>query len=900
MRIGPLPGPGRRRLAEQPAPAARGVGHDRHEGRDERRRQPERPRRLVGRGLDAATTAGRSAAASRSPTRPPRTGPTRWTCTGSSRTRSCPSTTTATRRACPARWVERMRRSMATTLWQFSTTRMLHEYTERLYLPAAGIEAGRAAERPRTEAATVRARDDPARISLALTLHNHQPIGNFGWVFAEVFEQAYEPMVEALERHPTVRVGLHYTGPLLEWLRAERPGVHRRPARRSSSAARSRSSAAACTSRSSRRCRSATAIGQLDAHGRRGRGDVRAAAARRVARRARLGAGPADVARGRGLRAGRSSTTPTSAPPAIPEDAMWGPYTTDDQGRLLTVFGTEQGLRYRIPFHDVDEVIELPPRARHGGGRARRDDGRRRREVRRLADDVGALLGQGPLGRAVLRGARGERRLADDRPPERLAGRATRRSAGSTSRPARTPRWASGRCRPTRARAFADGAASRARRRARPRRAGCAARSGATSRSSTARSTTSTSRCSGSRTKVEAMAPGAARDAALDHLYRGQSNDCYWHGLFGGIYIAHMRAATLAAPDRRRGPRRRGARARRRAPSCATSTSTGATRSRSRTTGQVVTIDLDEGAGIGSWDLRAARHALTGVLRRRPEAYHETLRGTSASRGGRRRSRRGDGATADGAAPRRSTSASRSRSRPRRPPGLRRLRAPQRPRPDPARRTRRPQSGRAGGARRPRRFRGRPVPRRRASTPARPSSLGTARRRSTARASRSRLETRDPARRRPAGPDARAVDVTIENRGDAPLAARIGIEWAITMLGGGGNPEAWWEVGGRADAPRRRRRGARASIGSPRATTGSASSSRRPSRRPPTPGARRSRRSRTPRPASSASTRAARCCSRGRSGSRRASAGQPTIRHARGRRRSTPRVAEPRLLATRA
>jgi starch phosphorylase len=40
----------------------------------------------------------------------------------------------------PARWVERMRRSIATNLWQFSTTRMLHEYTERLYLPAAGIE----------------------------------------------------------------------------------------------------------------------------------------------------------------------------------------------------------------------------------------------------------------------------------------------------------------------------------------------------------------------------------------------------------------------------------------------------------------------------------------------------------------------------------------------------------------------------------------------------------------------------------------------------------------------------------------------------------------------------------------------------------------------------------------
>ena len=49
----------------------------------------------------------------------------------------------------PVRWVERMRRSIATTLWQFSTTRMLHEYTERLYLPAAGIEVKQEASVPR-------------------------------------------------------------------------------------------------------------------------------------------------------------------------------------------------------------------------------------------------------------------------------------------------------------------------------------------------------------------------------------------------------------------------------------------------------------------------------------------------------------------------------------------------------------------------------------------------------------------------------------------------------------------------------------------------------------------------------------------------------------------------------
>ena len=56
------------------------------------------------------------------------------------------------------------------------------------------------------------------RIGLALTLHNHQPVGNFGWVIEETYVAAYLPMVEALERHPSVRMGLHYTGPLLEGL----------------------------------------------------------------------------------------------------------------------------------------------------------------------------------------------------------------------------------------------------------------------------------------------------------------------------------------------------------------------------------------------------------------------------------------------------------------------------------------------------------------------------------------------------------------------------------------------------------------------------------------------------------------------------------------------------------
>ena len=37
----------------------------------------------------------------------------------------------------PSEWLGWMRRSMHKAIWRFSTTRMLHEYAEQLYLPAA-------------------------------------------------------------------------------------------------------------------------------------------------------------------------------------------------------------------------------------------------------------------------------------------------------------------------------------------------------------------------------------------------------------------------------------------------------------------------------------------------------------------------------------------------------------------------------------------------------------------------------------------------------------------------------------------------------------------------------------------------------------------------------------------
>ncbi len=60
-------------------------------------------------------------------------------------------------------------------------------------------------------------------ISLGLVLHNHQPVGQSDEVFEEIFARAYEPMVAALERHAGVHLGLHYTGSLLDWLRDNKP-----------------------------------------------------------------------------------------------------------------------------------------------------------------------------------------------------------------------------------------------------------------------------------------------------------------------------------------------------------------------------------------------------------------------------------------------------------------------------------------------------------------------------------------------------------------------------------------------------------------------------------------------------------------------------------------------------
>ena len=61
-----------------------------------------------------------------------------------------------------------------------------------------------------------------APVTLLMAIHCHQPVGNFGFVFEEAYAKAYDPFLRVLERHPGVRLALHYSGCLVDWLLEQR------------------------------------------------------------------------------------------------------------------------------------------------------------------------------------------------------------------------------------------------------------------------------------------------------------------------------------------------------------------------------------------------------------------------------------------------------------------------------------------------------------------------------------------------------------------------------------------------------------------------------------------------------------------------------------------------------
>ncbi|HEX4132869.1 MAG TPA: alpha-amylase/4-alpha-glucanotransferase domain-containing protein [Pirellulales bacterium] len=60
-------------------------------------------------------------------------------------------------------------------------------------------------------------------LRLILVVHQHQPVGNFDAVIQRIYRDSYQPLLATFERWPALGLSLHTSGPLLEWLAAHHP-----------------------------------------------------------------------------------------------------------------------------------------------------------------------------------------------------------------------------------------------------------------------------------------------------------------------------------------------------------------------------------------------------------------------------------------------------------------------------------------------------------------------------------------------------------------------------------------------------------------------------------------------------------------------------------------------------
>ena len=60
-------------------------------------------------------------------------------------------------------------------------------------------------------------------IRFVLALHNHQPIGNFDGVLEQAYQDSYRPFLYVFDRFPSLKIALHTSGSLMEWLDQHHP-----------------------------------------------------------------------------------------------------------------------------------------------------------------------------------------------------------------------------------------------------------------------------------------------------------------------------------------------------------------------------------------------------------------------------------------------------------------------------------------------------------------------------------------------------------------------------------------------------------------------------------------------------------------------------------------------------
>ncbi len=392
---------------------------------------------------------------------------------------------------------------------------------------------------------------DPIRFVFGL--HLHQPVGNFDHVFAQHVEDVYRPLLDRLAGRDFLPVVLHLSGPLLEWLEHHEPAYLDR-------------------------------LGALAADGRiemllAGHYEPVLAALPRADRVEQIGWMREAIRRRFGVEARGLWLTERVWEPELAadladagvhyalvddrhflatgfeRDRLHAPYWTESDGRRVALFPIDERLRYLIPFRPPEESAHYLTGLREAGHRLAvlADDGEKFGGWPGTKDWV---YGQGWLDRFMdtIGGLveRGEVRLSrlDDALAEVPAN-------GLAYLPTASYTEMEGWSLPP------DAALRLERLRKDMGEARVAGPDGALVRGAHWRNfLVKYSESNRMHKKMQALSALCRRKGnppdARRAIGRAQCNDAYWHGVFGGLYLPHLRDAiwrelALAEAELRRG-----------------------------------------------------------------------------------------------------------------------------------------------------------------------------------------------------------------------------------------------------------------------------------------------------------------------------------------------------------
>ncbi len=464
------------------------------------------------------------------------------------------------------------------------------------------------------------------QIYLGLVLHNHQPVGNFPWVFQQVYEESYLPMVAALERHPGVRLSLHYTGSLLDWMEETHPdflqrivvlvergqvemvsGGYYEPVFPS-------------IPESDRLAQIVRLSEWLERHFK------TKASGMWIAERVWEPDMPFLL-----NQAGISWTILDDVHfknVGLENEDLYGYYATEDQGKVVKVFATSQALRYTIPWRPASETIETLRRMVTPGGR----------RMLVMGDD-GEKFGSWPGTRGYCWGSDGASGWIDEFftlleanqswlhtiPPGEYARDfpALGRIYIPTSSYIEMTEWAL----PPK-KSYAFGKLLHELEDAHRQDVLQFMRGGFWRNFLVRYSEVNNQHKKMLRVHDVVYRAGASEQAGAVDLWKAQANDTYWHGLFGGIYMGHVRSAIYHHLIK--------------AQNAADLLLMGTGHWQRHEFSdfdcdsqdelliendlQNAYIDPQRGGTLFEWDMRRARHNLLCVMTRREEGYHQVLR----------------------------------------------------------------------------------------------------------------------------------------------------------------------------------------------------------------------------------------------------------------------------------